>query len=261
MGKNNLMKNIIDWRLFKLLLVASVVTTLMVIPYALTLISGSTLVITPAIVIAQIIQSILLFSIAIFLGLYLIKRVGFGMPILEGIVKGEKIDTKLRSILWPSISLGVLASVLIILFSLLFGSLSIEILKAEITVPIWKSFLASFYGGIGEEIVMRLFFMTLIVWITYKIKKTSEGKPTIFGIWFAIIAVSILFGLGHLPITSGLIAITPLVVLRAILLNGIAGIFFGWLYWKKGLESAMISHFSADISLHVIFPLVVSIFM
>lgn len=255
------MKNAINWKLFKLLLAASVVTTLMVIPYALTLISGSNFVITPVILIAQVIQSIILFSIAIFLGLYLAKRVGFGMPILEGILKGEKIGAKLRLILWPSISLGILVSVLIILLSLPFGSLSIDILKAEITVPIWKSFLASFYGGIGEEVLMRLFFMTLIVWVTFKIKKTAEGKPTGFGIWLAIVVVAILFGLGHLPITSGLTVITPLVVIRAILLNGVAGIFFGWLYWKKGLESAMVSHFSADISLHVILPLVASIFM
>lgn len=30
---------------------------------------------------------------------------------------------------------------------------------------------------------------------------------------------------------------------------------FGWLYWKKGLESAMIAHFSADIIIHVCLPL------
>jgi len=41
-------------------------------------------------------------------------------------------------------------------------------------------------------------------------------------------------------------------------LNGIGGIIFGWLYWKKGLESAMISHFSADIVLQVIFPFVLA---
>jgi len=39
-------------------------------------------------------------------------------------------------------------------------------------------------------------------------------------------------------------------------LNGLGGLAFGWLYWKQGLESAMIAHFSADIVLHVITPLV-----
>jgi membrane protease YdiL (CAAX protease family) len=48
--------------------------------------------------------------------------------------------------------------------------------------------------------------------------------------------------------------ITPLVVIRAIILNGIAGVAFGWLYWKMGLESAMLSHFFTDVVLHVILP-------
>jgi membrane protease YdiL (CAAX protease family) len=43
------------------------------------------------------------------------------------------------------------------------------------------------------------------------------------------------------------------------LLNGIGGVVFGWLYWKKGLESAMIAHFSADIVLHVLLPAILMI--
>ena len=101
--------------------------------------------------------------------------------------------------------------------------------------------------------------MTLIVWIFYKIKKTADGKPTVIGIWLAIIISAIIFGLGHLPITGTITTITPLIVVRAVLLNGIAGIVFGWLYWKKGLESAMIAHFSADIVLQVIFPFTLSL--
>ena len=52
-----------------------------------------------------------------------------------------------------------------------------------------------------------------------------------------------------------IIPLTPLVITRAILLNGIGGVVFGWLYWKRGLEAAMIAHFSADIVLHVLLAL------
>jgi membrane protease YdiL (CAAX protease family) len=233
----------------------------MVLPYALTLIAGSGLVVTPVILLAQMIQALVLFSIVIFLGLFLSKRVGFGLPILEGFVKGEKQGANLKSILCLSVGLGVLAGVLIILFSLPFGSISLDFLNAEMAVPAWKSFLASFYGGVAEEVLLRLFVMTFFVWVTFKIKKTSDGKPTAVGIWLAIILTSIIFGLGHLPITGALAAITPNIVLRAIVLNGIGGIIFGWLYSKKGLESAMISHFTADIVLHVITPFVASLFL
>ncbi len=255
------MKNVINWKLFFILFAACVVASLMVLPYALSLVPGEPLALTPAILIAAVIQALVFFSVAVFFGLFLAKRVGFGLPILEGMLKGEKQGAYLKSILWLSVGLGVGAAVLIVLFSLPFQSLSVDFLKAEIAVPAWKSFLASFYGGVAEEVLLRLFLMTLLTWITFKIKKTSDGNPTVLGIWLAIVISSVIFGLGHLPVTSGLTAITPVVVLRAIVLNGIGGIIFGWLYWKKGLESAIISHFSADIALHVALPLTASLFI
>ena len=47
----------------------------------------------------------------------------------------------------------------------------------------------------------------------------------------------------------------PLVRLRAVVLNGLGGIAFGYLYFTRGLESAMISQFTGDIMLHVLFAL------
>ena len=255
------MKLNINWKLFLILFVASIIASLLVLPYALALSPALASVFTPVVLIAQLIQSIILFAIAILVGLTLYKRVGFKMPILEGWLEGREVGNYLKSILGISVGLGVLAGILIILFSFLFTSASSVLQGAELTVPLWKSFLASFYGGIGEEILFRLFVMTVIVWIFYKIKKTPEGKPTTIGISLTIIITAILFGIGHLPITGSIIAITPLVIARAIVLNGIGAIIFGWLYWKKGLESAMISHFSADIVLHVLFPLILSSFI
>ena len=107
---------------------------------------------------------------------------------------------------------------------------------------------------------MRLFLMTVLVWISSKIRKTQAGLPTAFGFWVAIILISVVFGLGHLPMTARFQQITSLVVFRAVVLNGIAGVVFGRLFWKKGLESAMIAHFSTDIVLHVILPSFLEIF-
>ncbi|MCE7698673.1 MAG: CPBP family intramembrane metalloprotease [Methanobacterium paludis] len=253
------MKININWKLFVVLLIASLITTLMVLPYTLAISPGLAEIFTPFVLIAQLIQTLVIFSIAIFIGLFLYKRVGFNLPILEGWLEGKEIRNYLKSILGISIGLGVLSGVLIILLSFLFTPVSSIFQNAEISVPIWKGILASFYGGIGEEILLRLFLMTLVVWIIFKIKKTADGKPTDIGIWLAIIISAVIFGLGHLPITGTITSITPLIVVRAVLLNGVGGIIFGWLYWKKGLESAMIGHFSADIVLHVIFPFVLAL--
>lgn len=251
-----------EWKLFIILLIACIFGTIAVLPYSITL-QGGLLQNLPVplyvLLAAQLIQSIVLFGVAIFIGLNLSKKVGLGLPILEEWIEGKEVKSYLKSILGISIGLGILASILIIGLDYLFSSTGIKINVAqasEITPPAWQGFLASFYGGINEEILLRLFIMTFIAWIFFKIKKTEEGKPTNAGMWLAIIIAAVIFGIGHLPTLLAITTPTPLLIIRVIILNTVGGIIFGWLYWKKGLESAMISHFSADIVLHVILPLI-----
>jgi len=253
-----------DRKLFLILLIACIFGTIAVLPYTLTL-QGELLQNLPVplyvLLAAQLIQSIVLFGIAIFVGLHLAKKVGLGLPILEGWLEGREVKSYLKSILGISVGLGVLAGIIIIGIDFLFSisGLTISLIQPQINPPAWQGFLASFYGGINEEVLLRLFLMTLIAWIFFKIRKTKEGKPTDIGMWLAIILAAVIFGAGHLPAVSAITTITPLQIIRVILLNSVGGIIFGWLYWKKGLESAMISHFSADIVLHVILPLLILI--
>jgi hypothetical protein len=51
-----------------------------------------------------------------------------------------------------------------------------------------------------------------------------------------------LFGLAHIGNAPN----APHPFFRAITLNGLAGIVFGWLYWKRGFEAAVLAHFAAD---------------
>ena len=254
----------IYWKLFIILLVACLFGSIAVLPYTLTLQGGliqSLPVPLYILLVSQLIQAIVLFAIAILVGLYLAGRVGLDLPILRGWLEGREVKSYLKSILGISVGLGVLAGIIIIGMDFLFSisGVTSSLIQAQLTPPAWQGLLASFYGGINEEVLLRLFLMTLIAWILFKIRKTKEGKPTDIGMWLAIILAAVIFGAGHLPAASAITTITPLQVISVILLNSVGGIIFGWLYWKKGLESAMISHFSADIVLHVILPLLVLI--
>jgi hypothetical protein len=198
------------------------------------------------------------------IGLFLSTRIGLGLPFVEGWVKKEPARTQFRRVLVVSVVVGVVASFVILgLDTFVFGPpLAAElrrlaiVLPATIRPPAWQGLLASFSAGVNEEVTFRLFGVTLLAWLGSLISRDSEGRPTPAVLWIAIAVIAVAFGLAHLPATAAIgLPIDALVVTRAIVLNGIGGIAFGWLYWRRGLESAMVAHFSADLVLHVLLVL------
>lgn len=247
----------INWKLFFILWVLCIFGVLSIIPYQLSLVGGLDNLQMPfyLLIISTLVNNSILFAIVIFLGLLIAPKVGLGLPFLEGWLNKEKVNGGLKSVVPLSVGLGILAGVFIIGFDFIFSMLGSGTPGNLATPPAWEGLLSSFYGGINEEVLMRLFVMSLLVYITFRIKKTDDGKPTAIGVWFSIVLAALIFGAGHLPTVMASGPLTPLVVARILLLNGIGGIIFGWLYWKKGLESAMISHFTADLVLHVLLPI------
>lgn len=258
-----------NWRLFFILWIAAIVGVIAVVPYSLALQSGSLQdldlpIPLPALIAVQVVQSGLIFGVVTAAGLFFASRIGLGAPILEAKLEGEPVADRVRAILPVSILTGVAAGLLIIgLEVAVFQPAMLrelgdaaDALNLQNGQPsAWQGFLASFYGGIVEEILLRLFGMSLLAWLGSFVSRTAEGRPTGAVFWTANILAAVLFGLGHLPVTATLIPLTPLVITRAIVLNGVAGVALGYLYWKRGLESAMIAHFSADIVLHVLLAL------
>lgn len=53
----------------------------------------------------QIIQAIIMYAFLIFIGLYLAKKVGLGLPIIEGWLEGREVKSYLKSLLGISIGL------------------------------------------------------------------------------------------------------------------------------------------------------------
>ena len=101
------------------------------------------------------------------------------------------------------------------------------------------------YGGIIEEVMLRLFVMSLIVFVLWKVffkKYEKEKIPT--GLFvIANLAAALLFAAGHLPATIMIFGkLTPLLLFRCFLLNGGFGLLFGWLYRKYGIVYAMTGH-------------------
>ena len=98
------------------------------------------------------------------------------------------------------------------------------------------------YGAVIEEIMLRLFLMSLIVFLLWKLFQPKREKPSTAIVVSANIVAALLFAAGHLPTTAVMMGLTPMIVFRCFLLNGTFGLAFGWLYRKYGLRYAMLAH-------------------
>ena len=145
---------------------------------------------------------------------------------------------------------------MILLDILVFGKYSHAIMESYATKPSIPYLIAMVtYGGVIEEVMLRLFFMSLIAFILHKLLERKEEKPSTKVLIISNIIAALLFAAGHLPFTSILFGLTPMFIFRCFLLNGGIGLMFGWLYRKYGLRYSMIAHAGCHIVSKVIWIL------
>ncbi len=207
----------------------------------------------PLLVLIGVAQNLLLFGVVIGVGLLLSKKVNLGAPLLESWLYHEESPVRAADSFKAGTLVGIAVGVIltVIILSIAPHMPGLPFVKAA-QAPIWKRVLVCFYGGLDEEILTRLFLLTLFAWLGVRIfqKQKAGLSPATF--WIANFAVAVPFGLGHLPAASRVMQITPEVIVFALALNGIAAVAFGYLYWTRGLESAMIAHFCADFVIYVV---------
>ena len=141
---------------------------------------------------------------------------------------------------------------------LIFGSFSSwvnDVYKISPGLP--KIIAGLLVGGVIEEVMMRLFFMSLLALIISKLFRKNEKVLPVRVFAAANMISALLFAAGHLPGTMAMTTLTPLLLFRCFLFNGGLGLCFGWLYRKYGIGYAMAAHGAA----HLISDLLMIIFL
>jgi hypothetical protein len=247
----------IFWPEFGILFAAALVGSLAVMPYTLKLLKRSNQdkplrTSLPILVLLTLLQTAALSALAIVIGLFAAHASGFGAPYLEAALAGSQQSGLNVTPAIAGIS-GSLVGLLLLLTDLLFlPHWPQALLDAARRTTARDSFLASFYGGINEEILMRLFGFSVLVWLLSFVWHTPTGSPPLAVLWLVNIVMAIVFGIGHLPALKGVLDnMPPLMVARTLLLNAPVGLLCGWLFWTHGIEAAIFAHFSADVVYHV----------
>jgi hypothetical protein len=187
-------------------------------------------------------QTALLLALAVVLGVVTARKVGFRAPAFAALIGGESVALALRPQMLPGLLGGLVGAALLWGFGVL-APATIRELEAERHVPAAVRLL---YGGITEELLVRWGLMSLITWMLWRLVHGGRGRVSAAVVLIAIFLSAVLFGAGHLPVMAALIGtMTPGIAAYVVSANAVFGCVAGWLYWRHGLESAMLAHVSA----------------
>jgi len=169
----------------------------------------------------------------------------FGYILADKLGLWKAVRVEKKSLL-VTVTVSVLGGMVFSLDHWVFGSVIEGIQPANIASLTVSGIAASvLYGGIIEELMLRLFFMSLIAFAVWKLFFKKHEKQNIPEKVFVIanITAAVIFAAGHLPATVLIFGeLNPLIIFRCFLLNGGFGLVFGYLYRKYGIAYSMMSH-------------------
>lgn len=217
----------------------------------------------PELAALAMLQPAILLAVAVAIGLLLAPRVGLRSHVDERVRGGSPIVAVLRPELRRAVGIGVATFVAVLGLDVLFAPLvaqdvggvapsstaSLSALFASLPVRL-------FYGGITEELLLRWGLLTLFAWAIHAVRARVSGQRgeeraslAASTAWVAILLSAVLFGVGHLPALANVAEPTTALVVRTVALNAVAGVGFGWLYWRSSLEAAIVAHATFHVAL------------
>ena len=184
-------------------------------------------------------QSGVMVAVAAAAGAFLASKVGLHAPVAEAAASGRPVGPALRPQLLPGLAGAVFGTALLLALGAVAPD-AISALEGRFDPPFWVRVL---YGGVTEEVLVRWGVMTAAVWAGWRFVQRRDGAPRPGVVWTAVVASALLFGAGHLPTAAALTGpLTLPVVVYVVLGNSAFGLVAGWLYWRKGLEAAVLAH-------------------
>jgi len=198
------------------------------------------------------------------IGLLVASKIGLGAPYLESWLDGAPRPAHpLSSIVRPALFWATVTALIAFAIDGFFRStLGVTTpapeIHARIAVAWWRSGLASLWAPWAEEIFDRLFLLSLLAWLGMKLFRVSaNGRGRWITLWIANFATALFFGWYHISNEELFVNPVPVIVaLRTVLIVLPAGLAFGWIYIRRGLEAAILSHFIIDVIVHVVRPLI-----
>jgi hypothetical protein len=165
-------------------------------------------------------------------------------------------DVVLGGVLWAVI-LMIIGSVGIGFFLYFFPSFIPKhpIYRMPIVKPsVWLlcgAAISAFSAGVQEEILFRFVLIGVFSWALISIQGKVGKQPSRGELWLATFMQAYCFGMAHVKphfyLTGGIAGLGKLAIHPFVQPQTWTGIFLGWLYLSRGLETSMIAHIFLDL--------------
>jgi hypothetical protein len=243
----------VDLRAWSWLTMAGIIACAALIPvvvdtYFIQSIPAVTVEQLPLLGFALLVGGVLVASLTYF-GLRLSRLAGVEIaPVLE-------VKQTFGEIFRPAVLIGVGSGVIVAILNRLIPIPAL--FPAPHSLPsLDANLIKAFYGGIFEELCLRLLAIPLIAILIFSIEKTISQKmdwaPRKPVMWLAISLVALLYGCANLAVaTQYSQPFTIYIAVRVLLTHSILGLAFGWCFWRKGIEAAILAHLTTNLFLLV----------
>lgn len=214
----------------------------------------------PLLAVVSGINPLVLLAVACLVGVYATPRTRLRSYLLDRVSTGDRIWPQLRDEAELAIGVGLFGSIVILGLDVLLAPFVGVNLPASVIGEAKQGVfevlafapVRFLYGGITEELLLRFGLMSALALAGWYVTGCPSAGPGSGVMWTAIVVSAVLFGVGHLPALAQSVGLTPALVARTVLLNAIAGVLFGWIYWRQSLEAAMVAHASFHVPLVVL---------
>jgi len=201
----------------------------------------------PVLALINALASLIVYGGLGYLGLRLAASVGFAT------LWDDRVTNRQR-FLWPLILGLLIGSFFIVVERLLLPFHAVGPLPHP---PFPTSLTASAAAAIGEEILFRLFLVSLGVYLLGKLLTKETYREPVF--WTVTAVSGLLFALAHLPSLMFMLelddisAIPAALLVEMLILNGSLSLVAGYNLKKYGIVAAMGIHFWTDVLWHVLY--------
>ncbi|RGE44805.1 abortive infection protein [Comamonas testosteroni] len=181
----------------------------------------------------------ILLALAVAAGVTLGQRVGLGTPLVNIALQGRSPWRGIRFLSLPGLAGGIIGAAWLVTL-VMFWPESLSVVDPVYSLPLLPKLL---YGGITSELLLRYGVMSLVMWLLWRGFGHVQRRPGWLLGWWAVVITALLAGTLPVYLAWSLSATLSGAVLAQLLLCEIVyGLLAGLLFWRYGLEVAILAH-------------------